>query len=378
MAVDEQRLLAEAVARQQQAAAALVPEGEREHAVERVHELRAVLLVEVDEHLGVRAAAEGVPALLEQVAQLAVVVDLAVQRRPHVARLVGERLVAAGDVDHAEAPRAERDASPRVLVDAFVVGAAMRLRRVHRAHRSRPVVPGRAADPAHATESKHRQRRCVVAGGEQVAHERDDAALLTLAIELRQRTRDGRAACGELAGVEPLQQLRERRDVALVPRCVARQPPQPAVVEVVGQRDLARDDRQPRRQVLAAASSCSETSRRRRRSAAGWRCPSPRACAAPRSRGTSPGSSSRASSPPSRCRSARPRAVADDQHAHVVARLGARRGSARGRSSSRSAVPIQAADEPEDERVGGNPELGARLVRRASCGSSCGPPSRRP
>jgi hypothetical protein len=60
--VHEEWLLAEAVARDQQAPTALVPEGEREHALERVHESVAVLLVEVNEHLSVRVRHEAVSA----------------------------------------------------------------------------------------------------------------------------------------------------------------------------------------------------------------------------------------------------------------------------------------------------------------------------
>ena len=49
----QQRLLAEPIARQHQPLAAIVPQREREHAVELAHELVAQLLVEMHEDLGV-------------------------------------------------------------------------------------------------------------------------------------------------------------------------------------------------------------------------------------------------------------------------------------------------------------------------------------
>ena len=58
----EQRLLADAVARQQQLLAAPVPEREREHAVQVLDAGGAVLLVEVRDHLGVALRREVVPA----------------------------------------------------------------------------------------------------------------------------------------------------------------------------------------------------------------------------------------------------------------------------------------------------------------------------
>ena len=57
-----ERLDPEAVAGEHEPAALGVPEREGEHAAQPLHEALAVLLVEVDEHLGVAARAEAVAA----------------------------------------------------------------------------------------------------------------------------------------------------------------------------------------------------------------------------------------------------------------------------------------------------------------------------
>ena len=64
-----ERLDAEPVAREHQPAARGVPEREREHASQRRDEVGALLLIEVDDHLGVAARAEAVALRLEPRAQ---------------------------------------------------------------------------------------------------------------------------------------------------------------------------------------------------------------------------------------------------------------------------------------------------------------------
>ena len=146
-----ERLDPVAVAREHEAAARRVPDRDREHPAQPLGEAGAVLLVEVDEHLGVGVRAEGVAGALELVAQLGVVVDLAVLDDDDAAVLVRDRLVAAGEVDDREAPRAERDLAVDVL--AAAVGAAVDELGAHRAKRLDVGVPVAArdpADPAHA------------------------------------------------------------------------------------------------------------------------------------------------------------------------------------------------------------------------------------
>ena len=60
----EEGLLADPVARQQQTAAAAVPDGEREHAAQVIDAGVSVILVEVGDHLGVRPGREAMPARL--------------------------------------------------------------------------------------------------------------------------------------------------------------------------------------------------------------------------------------------------------------------------------------------------------------------------
>ncbi len=152
--VQEQRLLAETVARDQQAAGALIPEGEGEHALQRVHHRLAVLLVEVHQHLGVAAGRKAVAAAPQVFAQLRVVVDLAVEGGPDRAVLVAQRLVTAVDVHDRKAPRADRHAGGLICVNPLVVGPAVAQRRAHRAHGAPVGVRRTPCNSAHS--GKHR------------------------------------------------------------------------------------------------------------------------------------------------------------------------------------------------------------------------------
>ena len=96
---------------------------------------------------------------VEPRAQLLEVVDLAVLHHPDGAVLVADRLVAAGDVDDAEAAVAEHRArlvrrrQARNRHHAFVIGTAMAHRGAHRAHerlgRVRAVEINEAGNTAH-------------------------------------------------------------------------------------------------------------------------------------------------------------------------------------------------------------------------------------
>ncbi len=77
----------------------------------RSDKIEPVLLVEVDEHLGVAMSREGVPGPLEVMPELAVVVELAVLDDLDAAVLVADRLVAGLEVDDREAARGEADAA---------------------------------------------------------------------------------------------------------------------------------------------------------------------------------------------------------------------------------------------------------------------------
>src|SRR5881296_1662584 len=92
VAVVEQRLLPRAVPRQHETAGALVPHRDGEHAVEILDERRPTLFIEMDDDLGVGEGPESVTAYGQALAQLAEVVDLAVEDDPHGAVFVCHRL----------------------------------------------------------------------------------------------------------------------------------------------------------------------------------------------------------------------------------------------------------------------------------------------
>ena len=120
---------AELVASGDEPSLAGVPEREGEDAVQLAHAIGAVLLVGVHDDLAVGAGREAVAAGLELFAQLAVVVDLAVDDRRDRAVLGVERLVAAGHVDDRQARVGERErAEPS---DALAVGPAVAQRLDH-------------------------------------------------------------------------------------------------------------------------------------------------------------------------------------------------------------------------------------------------------
>ena len=119
----EQRLLPELVAREQQPAVAPVPEREREHPAQPLEHPLAEVLVQVHEDLGVRPGPELMSRRRQLPVERFVVVDLAVEHDEHAAVLVRDRLVAAGQVDDAEAAHAEAD--PALDEGAPVVGAPM-------------------------------------------------------------------------------------------------------------------------------------------------------------------------------------------------------------------------------------------------------------
>ena len=105
-----------------------------------------VLLVEVDDRLGVGARAEPVALGLEARAQLGVVVDLAVEGDPDRAVLVGHRLVPGRrQVDDRQPPVAEHHAPVGRLPQAGVVGAAVGHGVAHGRHR--PPRSSRAVPP---------------------------------------------------------------------------------------------------------------------------------------------------------------------------------------------------------------------------------------
>ena len=117
-----ERLLAQAVARQQKPLVARVPERDGEHSVDALGELFAPLKIRPQHHLGVRAGVERVAALAQLGAERVVPVALAVEEQRHA--VLHHRLHAAFEVQDREPPVAERCLA--VGIEALGVGAAVR------------------------------------------------------------------------------------------------------------------------------------------------------------------------------------------------------------------------------------------------------------
>jgi len=126
----EQGLEAQVIARHQHLAALDVQDRDRKLPAQAAEALRALLLVEVHDRLGVAVRAEGVALLLQLLPQRLVVVDLPVEDQGQRPVLVVDRLLPAREVDDAQPAHAERDA--RLDVIALVVGPAMHHGVAHR------------------------------------------------------------------------------------------------------------------------------------------------------------------------------------------------------------------------------------------------------
>ena len=131
----------------------LVPDRQREHSTQqRKQALRPLVLVEVDQYLGIARGPQGVPTRIQPMPEGLEVVDFAVEDDPDRAILVGKRLMASLDVDDGEPPKSER--CMLVAVDPLIIGPAMNQSLDHLVERavaepSAAVRPGRATDPAH-------------------------------------------------------------------------------------------------------------------------------------------------------------------------------------------------------------------------------------
>ena len=102
-----QRLLAHAIAPQEQSLPAHIPDREREHAVQTLDAGIAVFLVEMHQHFGVGPGAKSMTARFQLRPQLLEVVDLAVEDHPEGAVFVAHRLMAAGEIDDRQAAESE-------------------------------------------------------------------------------------------------------------------------------------------------------------------------------------------------------------------------------------------------------------------------------
>src|SRR6185369_10439411 len=119
----QQRLLADAIAREKQLLRALVPDREGKHATQVVRTISAKLIVRVHNRFGVAVGVESVAQLLEFFAQLEIVVDLAVEDDPRAAILIVDGLLSALEVNDGQA--AHRQTNGAVHVETVFIRAAM-------------------------------------------------------------------------------------------------------------------------------------------------------------------------------------------------------------------------------------------------------------
>src|ERR1051326_2230437 len=127
-----ERLLAGAIARQNQASIQLVVNRDREHAAQLFDEGIAVLVVEVNDDFGVRVRLERVALALEPRLRFAVVVDLAVENTERRSRSVGDGLRAVDETDHFQPADAER--TLRRVVETHFVRTTMHEAFAHPRH----------------------------------------------------------------------------------------------------------------------------------------------------------------------------------------------------------------------------------------------------
>src|SRR6185503_8838243 len=100
----KQRLFAEPVARQKKPGPRLVPDREREHAVEAERQLGAPLFVAMDEDFRIGVIRlEAMTAVFQQSPQFYVVVDFAVEDDADGLVLIPRRLCGADDIDDGKA-----------------------------------------------------------------------------------------------------------------------------------------------------------------------------------------------------------------------------------------------------------------------------------
>src|SRR5205085_1724228 len=103
-----ERLDADAVPSEEQLLFPPVPDRKSEHPAQVIDAALTEILVEVDDRLGVAVGSEHMAAPFERAAQLAVVVDLAVEHDPDRAVFVRDGLLSVAEVDDAQPPHADR------------------------------------------------------------------------------------------------------------------------------------------------------------------------------------------------------------------------------------------------------------------------------
>src|SRR5258707_1386113 len=102
-----QRLLTKAIARDEKLSPSVIPQREREHAVELRDHVPAVFFVKMRQNFGVRSAAKGVATRFQVRAQFAIVVDFAVENHGDAFVFVVDRLLARDEIDDRQPPHPE-------------------------------------------------------------------------------------------------------------------------------------------------------------------------------------------------------------------------------------------------------------------------------
>ncbi|OHB66343.1 MAG: hypothetical protein A2V70_10120 [Planctomycetes bacterium RBG_13_63_9] len=111
--IDIQRLQSDPIPRQHEPPPRPIPDRKRKHPPQPRDQLLAVLLVEMDQHFGVRPAAEPVALGLKLPAKLLEVVDLPVEDDLDRPILVAHGLVAAIDINNRQPPVRQPNARRR-------------------------------------------------------------------------------------------------------------------------------------------------------------------------------------------------------------------------------------------------------------------------
>src|ERR1700732_1405147 len=94
-----ERLFAKTIARDEQTTTTVIPQRKGEHAVEMLNHLTAVFFVKMRQDFGVRGTAKRVAARFQIGAQLAVVVEFAVEDHGYTLIFVESRLLAGEQIN---------------------------------------------------------------------------------------------------------------------------------------------------------------------------------------------------------------------------------------------------------------------------------------
>src|SRR5439155_19167663 len=97
------------VANHEQTSRTPVPNGKGKHATQVLYAIPAVFFIEMQNRLSVALGAITMAARLQVRSELLMVVDFAVVNDPEVFVFVGDRLVAGGNIDDAEAAHGQPD-----------------------------------------------------------------------------------------------------------------------------------------------------------------------------------------------------------------------------------------------------------------------------